>query len=108
MLNNILLWGALLAALVLLVVDRRLGIGALTLSYFLLLSLGHVPGLLAYLDTHAWFEATKVGFDVTLIGMIAFSAGAIAARILGRLSSKTKPHQHVSADTFVRLGLRVF
>jgi hypothetical protein len=106
MLNDIMLWGALLVVAVLLVVDRRKGIGALTLSYFLILSLGHVPGLLAFLDANKWDgEATKVGFEVTLIGMTAFVAGAIAARILRR--TKAKPHQQISADVFARLGWRV-
>ena len=50
MLNELLIWGALLVGLVFLVVDKRRGIGALTLAYFLSLSLGHVPGLLVYLD----------------------------------------------------------
>src|SRR4051794_11561885 len=108
MLNDILLWGALLLVVVFLVIDRRHGIGALTLSYFLILSLAHVPGLLAYLDTNTWnIEATKIGFDVTLIGMAAFVAGAIAARILRRSPTKANAHQQISADIFVRLGWRV-
>ena len=79
MLNELLIWGALLVGLVFLVVDKRRGNGALTLAYFLVLSLGHVPGLLAYLDLSTIpgdVEATKVGFDVTLIGMTAFIVGA--------------------------------
>jgi hypothetical protein len=108
MLNEILLWGALLVVVVLLVVDRRHGIGALTLSYFLILSLGHVPGLLAYLEANTWgIEATEIGFEVTLIGMTAFVAGAIAARILRSSSTKAKPDQQYSADIFVRLGRRL-
>ena len=50
MLNDLLIWGALLVGLTFLVVDKRRGDGALTLAYFLDLSLGHVPGVLAYLD----------------------------------------------------------
>jgi hypothetical protein len=108
MLNDIFIWGALLFAVIFLVLDRRRGIGALTLSYFLILSLGHVPGLLAYIDANTWnIEPTKVGFELTLIGMTAFIAGAIAARILRQSSAKAKPNQQISADNFVRLGWRV-
>jgi hypothetical protein len=80
-----LIWGALLAGLAVLVVDQRRRTGALVLSYFLILSLGHVPGVLPYLVPNIFeskVEATKIGFDMTLIGMVAFTAGAIAARIL--------------------------
>ena len=70
---------ALLIGLVLLIVDKRRKIGALTLAYFLTLSLGHVPGALAYLDTDLsllFAEPTKIGFDTTLIGLAAFLVGA--------------------------------
>ena len=108
MLNELLIWGALLVGLVFLVVDKRRGIGALTLAYFLALSLGHVPGLLAYLDPNMTAEATKVGFDVTLIGMTAFIVGAMAARILPRRTTSVKAYQQTfSADIFSRLGWRV-
>ena len=111
MLNELLIWGALLVGLVFLVVDKRRGIGALTLAYFLALSLGHVPGLLAYLDLDTIpgdVEATKVGFDVTLIGMTAFIVGAMAARILPRRITSAKVYQQTaSADIFSRLGWRV-
>ena len=111
MLNDLLIWGALLVGLVFLVVDKRRGIGALTLAYFLALSLGHVPGVLAYLDPDTILgdaEATKVGFDVTLIGMTAFIVGAMAARILPRRTTSVKAYQQTaSADIFSRLGWRV-
>jgi hypothetical protein len=108
MLNDLLIWGTLLVALVFLVVDKRRGIGALTLTYFLVLSLGHVPGLLPYLDPNSGgVEATKVGFDVTLIGMMAFIAGAMAARILRRTTSAKAHQQMASDDVFLRLGWRM-
>ena len=111
MLNDLLIWGALLVGLVSLVVDKRRGIGALTLAYFLDLSLGHVPGLLAYLDPDMIgeaAEATKVGFDVTLIGMTAFIVGAMAARILPRRTTSVKAYQQTaSANIFSRFGWRV-
>ena len=110
MLNDLLIWVALLVGLVFLVVDKRRRIGALTLAYFLALSLGHVPGLLAYLDPDLLgdAEATKVGFDVTLIGMTAFIVGAMAARILPQRTTSVKAYQQtVSADILSRLGWRV-
>src|SRR5262245_14709348 len=99
MLNDLLIWAALFVGLVFLVIDRRHRVGALTLAYFLALSLGHVPGLLAYLDPelHADLlgdtEPTKVGFDVTLMGMTAFIVGATAARILPQRTKSVKAYQ---------------
>jgi hypothetical protein len=110
MLNDILIWGALLVALVFLVIDKRRGIGTLTLAYFLIFSLGHIPGLLAYLEPNiaGGVEATKVGFDVTVVGMTAFIAGAMAARLLRRLTTSAKPHQQMTdTDIFLRLSWRV-
>ena len=111
MLNDLLIWGALLVGLVFLVVDKRRGYGALTLAYFLALSIGHVPGVLAYLDPNIFSdgaEATKIGFDVTLIGMTAFIVGAMAARILRRRTTSAKAYQQMdNADFFSRIGWRV-
>src|SRR5262249_39422105 len=114
MLNDILIWGALLVGLVFLVVDKRRYIGALTLAYFLALSLGHVPGLLAYLDTNT-FEfvidtegPTKIGFDVTLIGMTAFIVGAMVARLVPQRKTSVKAYQPTATDDlFSRSGWRV-
>src|SRR3954468_22435030 len=61
--------------------------GALTLAYFLDLSLIHVPGVLASFGTDsglADFVDTRLGFEVPLAGMAAFIAGAVAARLPGR------------------------
>src|SRR6516165_10338396 len=98
MLNELLIWGALFVGLVLLVIDNRRGIGALTLAYFLSLSLGHIPGLLVYLNPNTSGEATKVGIDVTLIGMTAFIAGAIAARILSQATTSAKAYKQAFGD----------
>jgi hypothetical protein len=95
MLNEILIWGALLGGLVFLVADKR-RTGALTLAYFLALSLGHVPGLLAYLDPDVLGNdavTTKTGFELTLIGMTAFIVGVMAARILPQRSTSVKAYQ---------------
>jgi hypothetical protein len=108
MLNELLIWTALLVGLVFLAIDKRRGIGALTLAYFLSLSLGHVPGLLVYLNPYTAGEATKVGIDVTLIGMAAFIAGAIAARILSQATTSAKAcKQAFGDDIFLRVGWRL-
>jgi hypothetical protein len=110
MLNDLLIWGALLVGLVFLVVDKRRRTGALTLAYFLDLSLGHVPGVLAYLDPNFLDEgtATKIGFNATLIGMSAFIVGAMAARILPRRTMSAKAYQQTaSPQIFSRYGWRV-
>jgi hypothetical protein len=112
MLNDLLIWVTLFVGLIFLVVDRRRKRGALTLAYFLTLSLGHVPGVLAYLDPGFGLftaEATKVGFDTTLIGMTAFCVGAlVAARVLPPRAANAKPYQQtVSAEAFSRIGWRM-
>jgi hypothetical protein len=109
MVNDLLIWGALLLGLVFLVVERKSG--ALTLAYFLLLSLGHIPGVLAYLDQSFFLysaEATKVGLEMTLIGMTAFFVGAVTARILPQRTTSVKVHQQAaSVDFFSRLSRRM-
>jgi hypothetical protein len=111
MLNEFLIWVALVVGLVFLAIDRKRGIGALTLAYFLALSLGHIPGLLVYLDSEiAWegFEATKVGIDVTLIGITAFIVGAMAARLLPRSTASVKGYQQTLGEVdFSWLGWRI-
>ena len=52
-------------------------------------------------------EATKVGFDITLIGMSAYIVGAMAARISWRTTSVKAYQQTASADIFSKLGWRV-
>jgi hypothetical protein len=102
MLGYLLIWAALLAGLVFLV---QRGQGALTLAYFLALSLGHVPGVLAYLNPNFPYDPqpTQIGFSMTLTGMSAFIVGAVAARILQR---RTVPGQ-VSSQIFSRFKWRV-
>ena len=108
MLNELLIWAALLVGVVFLAVDKRQGIGALTVAYFLSLSLGHIPGLLVYLDTNLTAEATKVGSDVTLIGMTAFLVGTLAARILQRPPKSAAADQPAFSDDILSwLGWRV-
>jgi hypothetical protein len=112
MLNELLIWGALLVGLVYLVLDKRGKSGALTLAYFLTFSVGHIPGVLGYLDPgFAPFlrEATRVGLDATLIGMAAFCIGAaVAARVLPLRPAKARAYgQMASAEFFSRVGWRM-
>ncbi len=57
--------------------------GPLTLAYFLGCSIIHVPGVLSYMGgamPDAGLEPTIVGFQMTLIGLGAFIAGAAFSR----------------------------
>ena len=83
MLDLLLLWAILLAALLLLVMGWTRSVGALTIAYFLGLSLIHVPGILAFVGNGPqMFEepASRLGFEVTLVGMAAFLVGVALAR----------------------------
>jgi hypothetical protein len=110
-LDGLLIWGALLVGVVFFVVDKRRGIGALTLAYFLNLSIGHVPGLLACVNPNLMrcdFEDTSLGFDLTLVGMIAFIVGATAARMFpGRTKSVKAYQQFTDIGHFSRTSWRV-
>ena len=84
------IWLLLAAALVTLAIGRSRHEGTLTLSYFLTLSLIHVPGVLPYLGTRSFMEdpeATYIGFQVTLVGLAAFVGGAMLARGLAGASA---------------------
>lgn len=107
MLLLIVIWVALLAALIVFAVGRPGQGGALTLAYFLGLSLIHIPGVLPFLVPGAYlpdFEETLKGLQLTILGMATFVAGAVAAKLL----LKGRPLQ-VKGDpaTFEALGLRV-
>ena len=77
------IWAALLAALVIFAIGRPGRGGALTLAYFLGLSLIHVPGVLPFLTPGSGLDdldETRLGFELTVLGMAAFVAGAVLAR----------------------------
>lgn len=105
----LLLWLGLLVALLALAVGRRHDGGALTLAYFLGLSLIHVPGGLPYLNPD-WSlfgqEATEVGFEVTLIGLAAFVIGAIWVQQTVRSDQKRAAHS-VSPESLNAQGWRL-
>jgi hypothetical protein len=72
----LLTWVGLLVFLLVWVIGKRGEGGVLTLSYFLGMSLIHVPGLLGFLDPKSAIvegrDITELGFEMTLLGMAAF------------------------------------
>lgn len=90
MTSLLLIWIALAVALIVLGIGSRRDGGAFTLSYFISLSLIHVPGLLAYLGSSSYVtneEETMLGFEMTLLGMTAFVLGASVVRLMSRQQS---------------------
>src|SRR5438067_8438929 len=114
MLGLLLVWAALLIILVVFGIGRPRDGGALTLAYFLGLSLIHVPGVLAFIGfvsvtpvgIFAHQELTEIGFEITIIGMAAFILGAILARAtdLGGTSIALPPDGQV--QVLQRIGRR--
>jgi hypothetical protein len=83
LLELLVVWAALLVALVIFAIGRPGEGGALTLAYFLGLSLIHVPGVLPFLASDAGLgdeEMSKIGFELTILGMATFVSGAVVAR----------------------------
>lgn len=77
------IWLVLAAALIAIVAPRPGMGGPLTLAYFLGCSIIHVPGVLSYMGgamPDAALEPTIVGFQMTLVGLAAFIAGAAFGR----------------------------
>jgi hypothetical protein len=87
MLGLLVIWGGLLIALVVFAIGRPGRGGALTLAYFLGLSLIHVPGVLPFLDSEsglADWDETQLGFETTILGMATFVSGAVLVRWIDR------------------------
>jgi hypothetical protein len=104
-------WAALLAALVLLAIGRPGTGGALTLAYFLGLSLIHVPGVLPFLESDPGLpdgDETLLGFQSTLFGMAAFAGGAVLARWVERRRIAGSASPRWRAQAFERLGWRTY
>src|SRR5262249_34936705 len=81
MLILVLTWLAVGISLVWLV--KRGTSAGLPLAYFLGLSLIHVPGAILYLDGEElnWLaRPTRVGFEQTIFGLVAFLLGAVIAK----------------------------
>jgi hypothetical protein len=112
MLGLLVIWAALLTVLVIFAIGRPGRGGALTLAYFLGLSLIHVPGVLPFLDPASGlsdWDDTQLGFETTILGMAAFVAGAVLARWIDRRSAAaTGAPPGRRAQAFERLGWRTF
>lgn len=83
----LLIWLGLLFALIFLAIGKPGTTGALTLSYFLALSLIHVPGAALFITPNPYLSdarETAFGFEVTVIGLSAFVAGAAFGRFFFR------------------------
>jgi hypothetical protein len=112
----LLIWTTLLAVLVAFAIGRPREGGALTLAYFLGLSLIHVPGVLPFLTSVSFSlfsqgladpEATRTGFEMTIIGMAGFVAGAVAARVIYRRRISPKmSFRYPRSLAFERVGGR--
>jgi hypothetical protein len=112
MLGLLVIWAALLVALIVFAIGRPGKGGALTLAYFLSMSLIHVPGVLPFLGSDSgltdWDE-TQRGFETTILGMAAFVPGAILARRTDRRRAAANgPPPRRRAQMFERLGRRTF
>jgi hypothetical protein len=109
MLGLLVTWVALIA-LVIFAIGRSGRAGALTLAYFLGLSLMHVPGVLPFLDPESGLadvDETQLGFQMTILGMAAFVTGAVLARWINRRRAVARgapPHRR--AKVLEGLGRR--
>jgi hypothetical protein len=110
MLGLMIIWIGLLLTLLIFAIGRPGRGGALTLAYFLGLSLIHVPGVLPFLDSAsglADWEETQIGFEMTILGMAAFLAGAVLARWTdGQRPAEMSAPPRWRALQFQRLGRR--
>ncbi len=111
MIALLLIWLALTIALVLLVMRQGRRGGALTLSYWISLSLIHAPGALVYLDSTVspvGFEETYLGFQITVVGLAMFLAGAAVAPLINNRGANAAGGGRVLSGTawLDRAGLR--
>ncbi|HEY2483241.1 MAG TPA: hypothetical protein VGI30_13755 [Caulobacteraceae bacterium] len=108
----LLIWLGLLIVLLVWVIGKPGAGGALTLAYFLGLSIIHVPGALVFLDPNAPFpgaDQTEIGFRMTLLGMAAFIAGAFVAKHTNRRRVKSASDRATAApQSLVPLGWGAF
>ena len=79
MLNLLFVWLAVAIAVALL--SRKTSAG-LVLAYFVGLSMIHVPGAMMFLEAGEW-NRTRLGFEQTVIGLVAFLIGAAITRMTG-------------------------
>lgn len=112
MTDLLLLWLGLAAILVVFVVPPAGRGGALTLAYFMGLSLIHVPGVLPFLSGGSGLGdryETRLGFELTVLGMAAFVGGAMLARRTApcRVAANERTSRNRTQD-YGRLGSRTF
>jgi hypothetical protein len=107
----LLTWLAVGISLVWLVSQKQRGSAGLPLAYFLGLSVINVPGALVYLDGYG-SNYTTIGFEQTIIGMVAFLGGVMMARCVfvaapGQQASAGGPRGFTSQSlaAFNRLAL---
>jgi hypothetical protein len=112
MLELLLGWVALLLALIAFASGQSGKGGALTLSYFVGLSLIHVPGAFVFVGSEldlAGREVTRIGFEMTVLGMAAFVAGAVFACWVNRQRAASNFHSSLTrARVFNELGWHAF
>jgi hypothetical protein len=105
MLLLLLTWASIGVVLAWLVAQKGRDSAGLPLAYFLGLSLIHVPGALLYLDSDDvsfMANATRVGFEQTIIGMVAFLVGVIIARYAFQLRSTQQMAGERAHDAILR------
>ena len=107
----ILTWLAVGISLVWLVSQKRRSSAGLPLAYFLGLSIVHVPGAFLYLGAAEW-DYTRIGFEQTVIGMVAFLSGVTIAKCVfvtapGKQASAGRPEDSITQSfaAFDRLAL---
>src|SRR5262249_262416 len=88
----LLIWLAVGTSLTWLVSQKRRSSAGLPLAYFLGLSVIHLPGALIYLEAQE-SNYTRIGFEQTIIGMVAFLGGVTIAKF----AFVTAPGQQPSA-----------
>jgi hypothetical protein len=110
LLDLLIIWAALVIALVIFTTGQAGKGGALTLAYFFGLSLIHVPGVLPFLVPGSGLtdrDETQLGFELTILGLAAFVPGAVLARRISRRSTAAEgAPSHRRAQTFRYLGWR--
>ena len=109
----LIIWVLLLLAILVFGIGRRGKAGPLALSYFIGLSLIHVPGILPFLASGTDFfgdlEQTEIGFAMTIVGMTAFVLGTFFSRFTDwRSAPEWEASEHLSAGVVERQGWRAF
>ncbi|MGP0094518.1 MAG: hypothetical protein ACLPKB_31915 [Xanthobacteraceae bacterium] len=112
MLTLVLIWVGVCAVMMLLGNQGRPHSAGLPLAYLLGLSIIHVPGAMVYIDSENWetkADWTRVGFEQTVIGMVAFLVGVLIARFTSfasRQGGSVTPARDLAA--LDRLGVLYF